>query len=210
MKDLIKKLSNNNIDFQQYVALYSLFHDDLDYIKDYSLVESYGGTSSIQGLIHLGFLQRLKQVPGTMPYNEVLSGNIVLTKLAIERFFKPSTSAPKSENLLPRYKVAWIEDWYDLFPKGIKSGGYYVRTSIKECDKKMFRFLTDNPTFTKDLILAATKNYVEDMKSKSYSMMKLAPNFILKDGVSMLSGCCEAYVEGVNSNQDTYNELTGI
>jgi hypothetical protein len=50
------------------------------------------------------------------------------------------------------------------------------------------------------------------MKSKNYAMMKLAPNFIYKDGISMLSGSCEAYVQGVNNNQDTYstNELTGI
>jgi hypothetical protein len=76
----------------------------------------------------------------------------------------------------------------------------------------MHKFLLDNSEFTKDIILEATKNYIEDMKSKNYAMMKLAPNFIYKDGISMLSGSCEAYVQGVNNNQDTYstNELTGI
>tara|TARA_R110000868_G_scaffold79778_4_gene226862 strand:+ start:3719 stop:4357 length:639 start_codon:yes stop_codon:yes gene_type:complete len=212
MKELLKKLRDNDIDFSQYILLYSLFHGDKQYAEEYNKVEIYDSHQGIQKLIHLGFLARVELLEGTSRYTDFTNDNLFITKLGIERFFKESTSAPSNESILPKYKILWIEDWYDLFPKGIKSGGYYVRTSIKDCDKKMFKFLIDNSEFTKDIILEATKNYIEDMKSKNYSMMKLAPNFIYKDGISMLSGACEAYVQGVNNNQDTYstNELTGI
>lgn len=212
MKELLKKLRDNDIDFSQYILLYSLFHGDKQYAEEYNKVEIYDSHQGIQKLIHLGFLARVELLEGTSRYTDFTNNNLFITKLGIERFFNESTSAPSNESILPKYKILWIEDWYDLFPKGIKSGGYYVRTSIKDCDKKMFKFLIDNSEFTKDIILEATKNYIEDMKSKNYSMMKLAPNFIYKDGISMLSGACEAYVQGVNNNQDTYstNELTGI
>ena len=212
MKELLKKLVDNDIDFSQYILLYSLFHGDKRYAEEYNKVEIYDNSQSIQKLIHLGFIARVELLEGTSRYTDFMKNNLFITKLGIERFFKESSSTPSNESILPKYKVAWIETWYDLFPKGVKSGGYYVRTSIKDCDKKMFKFLIDNSEFTKDIILEATKSYIEDMKSKNYSMMKLAPNFIYKDGISMLSGACEAYVQGVNNNQDTYstNELTGI
>lgn len=209
LESLVKTCSLNSIDFQQYLILHGLYNENLKLVEEYHTVENYNNGSSIQTLVHLGFLQRLTTPPNNTPYSEVLNGNLIITKLAIERFFKNSTnqSTPTSEGLsiTSRYKVAWIEEWYDLFPKGVKSGGYYVRTSIKSCDKRMFKFLTDNPAFTKNIILEATKIYVEQMKVNNYSMMKLAPNFIYKDGMSMLSGCCDAYVEGVNNNQDTYS-----
>lgn len=210
MKELLRKLVENDIDFSQYVLLYSLFHGDKRYVEEYNKLEIYDASQGIQKLIHNGLVAKVAVLEGTSRYTDFLRDNLYITKLGIDRFFKESVSTPSNESILPKYKVAWIEDWYDLFPKGIKSGGYYVRTSIKDCDKKMYKFLADNSGFTKDIILEATKRYVEEMKSKNYSMMKLAPNFIYKDQISMLSGACEAYVQGVNTNQDTYNELTGI
>jgi hypothetical protein len=212
MKELLKKLVDNDIDFSQYILLYSLFQGDKFYAEEYNKIEIYDSSQGIQKLIHLGFLSRIQLLEGTSRYTDFIKDNLFITKLGIDRFFKESVSTPSNESILPKYRVLWIEEWYDLFPKGIKSGGYYVRTSIKDCDKKMHKFLLDNSEFSKDVILEATKNYIEDMKSKNYAMMKLAPNFIYKDGVSMLSGSCEAYAQGVNNNQDTYstNELTGI
>jgi len=95
----------------------------------------------------------------------------------------------------------WISDWYDLFPKGVKSGGYFVRTGMRSCKKKMQQFMKDNPQYDKDVIMKATKNYIEEMTQKNYSHMKLAPFFINKEGVSMLQGYCENASDPTNNNQ---------
>lgn len=216
MIDLIKNLIRYNIDFQEYIFLYSAYVKNNELVTLYDVVEEYRGTNSIQQLIHKGFIARKTLIKDNRPFDDYLSNNLEITNrgiTVIEDFLNGSisNSTPKNEVLI-KYKVSWIENWYNLFPKGIKSGGYYVRTSIKDCDNKMSKFIKDNPEFTKDIILEATKIYVSQMKNNNYSMMKLAPNFIQKDGVSMLSGCCEAYVQGVNANQETYgtNELESI
>lgn len=97
-------------------------------------------------------------------------------------------------------KKDWIDDWFNLFPKGIKSGGYYVKTDISGCRRKMVKFMEKHPEFTPEIIMKATKNYVDSAARKGYSYMKLAPFFIEKDGISVLSGECEAIAD-----KDTFN-----
>jgi hypothetical protein len=208
---LVKNLLNNNIDFQEYVLLYSLYNKNIDIICDYHDVEPYTNYI-ISNLTQKQFICRIVQNENKISLEDLYSNNLRLTskgELIFKEFVK---SAPSNEKLIP-YKVSWIEDYYDLFPKGIKSGGFYVRSSIQDCSNKMNKFIIDNPQFTKDIILEATKNYINDCKARNYDKMKLAPYFIIKDGTSMLSGYCEAYVQGINDNQDTYkisNDLEGV
>jgi hypothetical protein len=200
---LVKNLLNNNIDFQEYVLLYSLYNKNIDIICDYHDVEPYTNYI-ISNLTQKQFICRIVQNENKISLEDLYSNNLRLTskgELIFKEFVK---SAPSNEKLIP-YKVSWIEEYYDLFPKGIKSGGFYVRSSIQDCSNKMNKFIIDNPQFTKDIILEATKNYINDCKARNYDKMKLAPYFIIKDGTSMLSGYCEAYVQGINDNQDTYS-----
>lgn len=103
----------------------------------------------------------------------------------------------------------WIREWWNLFPSGIKSGGYYVKTDVNGCLKKMNKFLYDNPDYdNKDLVIEATKNYVARHAMKGYSMMKLAPYFIEKDRVSTLAGECQAILDKANTvDYDKENSL---
>lgn len=96
--------------------------------------------------------------------------------------------------------VNWIEEWFNLWPKGIKSGGYYIRTDIGSCLRKMTDFVKDNPQYNKNIILSATKNYLSDRSKQRYLYTKLAPYFIKKDGVSLLDGFCQAIMD---SDTDT-------
>lgn len=84
----------------------------------------------------------------------------------------------------------WIDEWYDLWPKGMKSGGYYVRTDKQGCQKKLEKFVQRH-SYNKDEIIEATKRYITRCLNTG-SMIKLAPNFIEKDGISVLVGECEA------------------
>ena len=85
----------------------------------------------------------------------------------------------------------WIEEWRELFPAGVKTGGYYVRGSKAGCLKKMKTFLKYNKTVTKGQVMSATKLYIAESRARRFSYMKMADYFINKDGTSML----ESYLE---------------
>lgn len=84
----------------------------------------------------------------------------------------------------------FINDWFELWPKGIKSGGYYVKTDKNGCKKNLEKFMKNHPNLSKETILKATKKYIEDMKDRNYQYIKLAPYFIYKDNISLLEGYC--------------------
>ncbi len=98
----------------------------------------------------------------------------------------------------------FVEEYRNIFPSGISSGGYLVRGDKKGCLKKLQKFLQTYPEFTKETILTATRKYVGEMRLKGYLYMKLAHYFIEKDGVSTLAAYCETLISGKNNkNTDT-------
>jgi hypothetical protein len=103
----------------------------------------------------------------------------------------------------------FINGWYALFPKGIKSGGYLVRSGKSDCAKKLQKFMKEHPTYTKEIIIQATKNYIIHCKNNGYGYMKLATNFISKDGVSVLEGECENVINK-SSNSIEIDKPNGI
>lgn len=107
------------------------------------------------------------------------------------------------------YKVRdWFDQWWELWPKGVESGGYPLRSSKSGALRKMIDFSKDHPLFTKAIIITATMNYLIKMKRVNYSYCKLAPYFIMKDGISMLEGYCEQVSEGIKEGreQDSSNK----
>ena len=90
---------------------------------------------------------------------------------------------------------SWIEEWRNLFPSGVKSGGYSVRGDKQGILKKMKDFMKNNPKFTKEIIFKATENYINTKKKDGYNYMKLAHYFIQKDGVSELASLCEELMD---------------
>lgn len=103
----------------------------------------------------------------------------------------------------------FVNEWYALFPKGIKSGGYLVRSGKSDCTKKLQKFMKEHPTYTKEIIIQATKNYIIHCKNNGYNYMKLATNFISKDGVSVLEGECENVINK-SSNSVEIDKPSGI
>jgi hypothetical protein len=85
----------------------------------------------------------------------------------------------------------WIEEWRDLFPKGVKSGNRPVRGDRKGVYTKMKVFVKNNPKVTKEQIIDATRQYVFDANLKSYQYMICADYFISKNGSSMLGAMIE-------------------
>ena len=92
-------------------------------------------------------------------------------------------------------EIEWIDEYRNLFPVGIRSGGFPVRGDRKGCIKKMKAFLELYPEYTKEIILKVTKNYVEMKKLEGYAYMQLAHFFINKEGISSLASECEDFKE---------------
>ena len=86
---------------------------------------------------------------------------------------------------------AWIDEWRDIFPTGVKSGNRPVRGDKKGVYTKMKVFVKNNPKITKEQIIEATRQYVFDASLKSYNYMICADYFINKNGSSMLGAMIE-------------------
>lgn len=100
----------------------------------------------------------------------------------------------------------WFDEWYDIFPKGVKSGGYTVRSDKRGCLNKLKKFITEYPEFDKDIIIEATKMYVEESKKNKYQFMMLAHYFISKHKISNLAGYCELVLEKKTLPADSFKE----
>jgi hypothetical protein len=85
----------------------------------------------------------------------------------------------------------FCDKYYDLFPKGVRSGGYPVRDGLPNVIKKMVQFRKEYPDVSDEDILNATEKYVKDKKKEGYAFMKLASFLIYKDRSSTLIGLIE-------------------
>jgi hypothetical protein len=94
-----------------------------------------------------------------------------------------------------------MDKWFDLWPKGVKSGGYYVKTDSNGCKTKLTKFIKRNPQYTKEIIMQATERYLFVKSLDGYDYTTLAPNFIEKNGVSMLAGECEDILNNVKTSE---------
>ncbi len=88
------------------------------------------------------------------------------------------------------------EKFKELFPKGVKTGEYPVRSNIRNIIRKMRKFKKEYPEYTNEVILGATKGYVDRMARNGFQYMKTSEYLIFKGGESVLANLCEAYKDG--------------
>lgn len=85
----------------------------------------------------------------------------------------------------------FIDEWYSLWPVGVKTSNYLIRSGKKAVKVKMNKFLKQHPEYSEETILKATEEYIKRFKIKGYAYIKTASYFIYKDGESVLAGECE-------------------
>jgi hypothetical protein len=95
----------------------------------------------------------------------------------------------------------WIDIWYNLFPKGVKSGGYLIRSDKNGCLNKMKKFCKKYPDFTKEIILKATSDYIDYYRMRNWSYISLAHYLINKNDISLLAGQCEMILDKIESGK---------
>jgi hypothetical protein len=186
-QEIIEFCLNNDITFQQYLFLYMLSNKEDQLMVNYhNKVGSYEVKKDIIAPL---------ETKGYLIDENTDSSTLYIHNLKVTNKFLIDAKL-KQVNL----EVAnWIKEWLDLFPKGVKTSGYYVKTDLTGCRTKMLRFVKNNPQFNKDVIFEATNAYIKDMEQRNFDRMKLAPYFIEKDGISMLAGYCDQVLNSEES-----------
>lgn len=98
---------------------------------------------------------------------------------------------------------SWIEEWRDLWPKGVRSGTRPVRGDKKGCLKKMRTLCNDNTNLTKEIVFDITKMYLREKANQGYSYIICADYFITKDGSSVLLALVDEYEDRLDSLERT-------
>lgn len=112
----------------------------------------------------------------------------------ITKYIEDNYVHKKKEPKIP--PVTWIDEWVELFPAGVRTGGKLVKSDRKGCENKMNKFMKSYPAYRdKDLIFNVTREYVAEFAENDYMFMKSAIYFIdkLHEG-SELAGRCEEYL----------------
>lgn len=78
----------------------------------------------------------------------------------------------------------------NLFPAGVKSGGYPVRSSESDITDKLRKFFKKHK-YTHEQVLEATERYVERKRNEGWAYMQRVVYFIEKDGSSNLAAECD-------------------
>lgn len=180
----LNEINESKISLNGYFICYCIYHNRKDLILDYIKNHTGFNIQDVKELEDNGWIKIINK-----------SEKIIFENLQIEekfRIFVEKKDKPEKD---------WINEWLEMFPKGVKSGGYYIKTDLNGCRKKMRKFTSTHPEYTKETIIKATQNYINRCEHNGYQYMKIAPYFIEKDGVSMLAGECEAII----TNIDEYN-----
>lgn len=103
----------------------------------------------------------------------------------------------------------FVQNFRNIFPKGVTTGGKYVRSSSKDCEKKLKQFIKEYE-FENETILKATEKYVSRYQMQGYKFMKTASYFILKDKVSALADECEMLSEDDSNGSNGNLFMSGV
>lgn len=97
--------------------------------------------------------------------------------------------------MTPKEIETWIDEWVLLYPD-IEWNGRKLRSPTKYCINKMLKMCKSNPSFTKEVIFAATNQYLAEQEAKNWEYTKQSTYFINKLGQpSVLEEYCNKILE---------------
>lgn len=197
----VDKLIDYSININELLLCQFLYHNSRQMYDLYlEQFDKFFNKSTIEKLIERGFLRLEDESKG------FLFSNIKVTDSFINIFIEDPVEFKEASKSKNTDTIEWFDEWYNEWPAGVKSGGYYVKGDRKGCIKKMNKFIKEYPEFTKDIIIKATKDYIAAFRMKrNYDYMKLAHFFIYKDNMSTLAAYCERIKEKIDNG--TYDEL---
>lgn len=175
----IPLLLNSGLSKMEIIYILSIYNNDVSSLKRRDILES---------LVEKGYIL-------------IESGKIYLRKKTIDIFgeFK-SLKENKIEEEFNDLDI-FIDEYRNLWPRGIKSGGRLVKGDKNGCKSKMEKFIKANPSITKSEILNAARAYLDSKQRDRYQKTICADYFIEKGGTSQLSSWIELTKE-LNKNGD--------
>jgi len=167
--------ANKEIPIFDAIILYLIYKKEDKSYQDYvesQIVTDYKVTSFLQYWEKQGLL---KIVGDSLPNDVEFRENFV-------------SLIPQSE----KSESTWITEWINLWPSGVKSGSYYVKSSEKDVLPKMQKFIKKYK-FPQEIIMEATKKYLAERKAQNWIYTTCADYFIIKNDVSRLASYCANY-----------------
>lgn len=108
-------------------------------------------------------------------------------------------SFSKTKYIITQEDRDYIEKYRELFPKGSLPSGHPARVPAKELEKKFIWFFS-NYDYTWEIVIDATKKYINQYEPEGYKYMKTSTYFIYKSnpdktGVSTLASYCDMMLD---------------
>lgn len=151
------------------------------------------GDTTVANMANVDFLIKKEFVSSDLKITDRGEKFVKRTFFDIEKRPVIPPGAAAIKELAEKYRELFPKK--DNFGKPLKSGGYPVRGNLNNIIRKMRMFKQEHPQYSDELILSATKKYVEDKKRENYAYMKIADYLILKDRNSVLASLCDAFEE---------------
>lgn len=196
LRELNNLLVKNSLSIQSFYVCWFIYNKDLNLFYEYrKAIKEQLTKEFIDNLIERGYVTISEE-------GKYLYSNLSVTKKFLGDFgsvLGPSSNTDKVEE--------WFGEWYDIFPRGIKSGGYPVKGDRKGCIRKLKQFQKEYPEFSKETILEATKLYVEESRKNGFKFMQLAHYFVFKNRNSSLAGYCELVEDKKNLPEESFETL---
>ena len=188
----IKKLIENDIAAEDYVILSLLYKRDYELLSEYTNRAKEFYKTVCQILLNKGLIKNNEGL-------EITSEGVKVLQLLKEEDIKLNVEYAKPVE--GEYSTTQLVDEFrEIFPAG-SINGYPSRGDKRGCLKKMKQFRKNYPEFSPELILEATKQYIEERKRENYAYLMQAHYFIDKNKVSLLASKCEELMEsGTKSN----------
>lgn len=197
----IEKLIKTGLDINQYLFCQFIYQQSsLELEKYIKLFGQFYDRASVEFIRSLGYLDLKDEDKGYR------FSNMFVTESFVNEFIEKPIPLKLKNNKVE----SWIDEWFELWPRGIKSGAYLVRSDKHGCFKKMEKFCKINPTYSKDIILKATKDYIDYCRMHNYKFMQLAHYFISKHDNSNLAAQCEAILHKQKTGEKDLMEVDNI
>jgi hypothetical protein len=170
--DYLKKAGEQNIFITDAIVLYLIYNKEEKAYQDFIELPIISGVSIID------FLKAYEQLGLIKITGENLPGDVEFRKNWLNLL-------PASEKL----DIDWVKEYLELWPQGVKSVGRYVRVSETDLETLLKKFVKKYK-YSKEVILEATKKYIEEKRKVNWSYITCSDYFISKNNISMLASCC--------------------
>ncbi len=162
--------------------------------------------------INESFEIRILQADGLLDDDYEITNKAIEIINKIESNYEVEDNKIKKKSGLTNQDKTNIVLYRELFPKGNLPSGSPSRSPIKDLEKRFLWFF-NNYDYSWDVIIKATKKYINQYESEGYKFMKTSGYFIYKSGIdktttSLLATYCDMILEGdddISLNADGYN-----